>query len=134
MAEYDLVCDACGRPLEAEDALVAWTTRDGGESGFALAHTAHVPAGSTDRVEVRHLVAPNGYLRFVGERLGRRIDDPEPLRAILWALAPHVMRHDNAAEMDSMRAASFGAMVGVKPGSKPSALAAGAEARHEGGK
>ena len=36
-------------------------------------------------------------------------------KAIVWALAPFVMRHDNPAEMDTMRAASFGARPGVKP-------------------
>lgn len=134
MAEYDLVCDACHEPLEPEDALVSWTTRGDTDHGFALTHAAHVPAGATDRVEGRQVVWPNGYLRFVSERLGRRIADPEPLRAILWALAPFVMRPDNPTEMDSMRAASFGARLGVKPGTAPSAVAAGAQEKHEGGK
>lgn len=134
MAEYDLVCDLCHEPLSPEDALVSWTTEGEVERGFALTHTAHVPAGATDRVEGRTVVWPNGYLRFANDRLGRSIDDPEPLRAILWALAPFVMRPDNPAEMDSMRAASFGARLGVKPGTQPSALAAAAQEKHEGGK
>ena len=134
MSEYDLVCDACRDPLAPADAFVSWTTEGQVERGFALTHTAHVPNGATDRVEARMVVWPNGYLRFVSDRLGRRIDDPEPLRAILWALAPFVMRHDNAAEMDSMRAASFGQRLGVKPGTQPSALAAAAQEKHEGGK
>jgi len=134
MAEYDLVCDACHEALEPEDAFVSWTTGAEGESAFSLTHAAHVPSSATDRVEGREVVWPNGYLRFVSERLGKRQTDAEPLRAILWALAPFVMRHDNAAEMDSMRAASFGQRLGVKPGAKPSALAAGAEEQHEGGK
>jgi len=129
MAEYDLVCDVCADPLEPEDAFVSWTSSGGAEHGFALTHTGHVPAGATERVEGRQVVWPNGYLRFISERLGQRIEDPEPLRAILWALAPFVMRHDNAAEMDSMRAASFGARLGVKPGTKPSAPGVGAPGR-----
>ena len=135
MSEYDLVCDECKHPLTSEDAVVSWTTTsDGAERGFALTHAGHVPAAATHRAEGRAVVHPNGYLTFVGERMGKRIDDPVPLRAILWALAPFVMRHDNPAEMDSMRAASFGERPGVKPGTKPSALAAAAEEKHEGGK
>ena len=134
MAEYDLVCDVCGRALEPEDALISWAVTDGVERAFALTHTGHVPEGNTERFEVRQAVWPNGYLRFVGERLGRRIEDPAPLRAILEALAPFVMRPDTGFEMDSMRAASFGQRPGVKPGTQPSALAAAAQERHEGGK
>lgn len=115
MTEYDLVCDACAQALETADAIVSWTADGAGERGFALTHTAHVATDATERAEVRQLVYPNVYLRFVSDRLGRRIDDPEPLRAILWALAPFVMRHDNPTEMDSMRAASFGQRLGVKP-------------------
>src|SRR5439155_26902862 len=92
---------------------------EGAETGFALTHAAHVPTAATERLEARKLVWPNEYLRFVSARLGMRIADPEPLRAIVWALAPFVMRHDNAAEMDGMRAASFGAVPGVKPGTQP---------------
>jgi hypothetical protein len=61
-------------------------------------------------------VLPNEFLGFVSERFGREIAEPEPLRAIVWALAPFVVRHDNPAEMDILRAASFGARPGVKPG------------------
>jgi len=53
---------------------------------------------------------------FATERFGRTIVDPEPLRAIVWAIAPFVVRHDNPTEMDSMRAASFGQRLGIKPG------------------
>ncbi len=113
---------------------MSWSSAGGAERGFALTHTACVPASATDRVEGRQVAWPNGYLRFVADRLGRRIDDPEPLRAILYALAPFVMRPDNPAEMDSMRAASFGQRLGVKPGTEPSALAAAAQEPHEGGK
>ncbi|MBI2324162.1 MAG: hypothetical protein HYU87_04270 [Chloroflexi bacterium] len=134
MAEYDLVCDVCREALSAADALISWTTEGQLERGFALTHTAHVPAGATDRFDGRMVTSPNGYLRFVSERLGHRVDDPEPLRAILWALAPYVVRPDNPAEMDAMRAASFGARLGVKPGTQPSALAAGAQEKHEAGK
>lgn len=134
MSEYDLVCDACHKPLTSEDAAISWTTDGDVERGHSLTHVAHVPAGATDRVEGREVAWPNGYLRFVGARLGRRVEDPEALRSILWAIAPFVMRHDNPAEMDSMRAASFGQRLGVKPGTKASALSAGAEEQHEGGK
>jgi hypothetical protein len=116
VAEYDLVCDACGQALETADAVVAWTRDASGERGFALTHTGHVASSATERAEVRQLVWPNVYLTFISDRLGRKIEDAEPLRAILWALAPFVMRHDNPTEMDSMRAASFGQRLGVKPG------------------
>ena len=135
MAEYELTCDACGEACEPADAVVSWTSAEGTERSFALTHAAHVPEGATDRVEARRLVWPNGYLQFITERFGARVADPEPLRAIAWALAPFVMRHDNAAEMDGIRAASFGAVVGVKPGTQPSAAAlAGKPAEVEGGK
>ncbi len=121
MSEYDLVCDACGKSCEPMDAVVSWNAKDGSESGFALTHAAHVPAGASERIEVRKLVWPNEFLRFVSARLGMTIAEPEPLRAIVWALAPFVMRHDNPAEMDGMRAASFGAIPGVKPGTEATA-------------
>src|SRR5438132_3275917 len=95
MAEYDLVCDGCGKACEPADAAVSWTANAEAETAFALTHLAHVPAGAGERIEVRKLVWPNEYLRFVSARLGKRMADPEPLRAILWALAPFVMRHDN---------------------------------------
>ncbi len=116
MSEYDLVCDICAKALVPRDSMVTWVATGSNESEFALVHIACAPAGANGRREVRWLVAPNGYLQFVSERLGKRNDDPEPLRAILWALAPFVLRPDNPSEMDSMRAASFGAEVGVKPG------------------
>ncbi|MBU6424308.1 MAG: hypothetical protein KGJ98_11150 [Chloroflexota bacterium] len=134
MPEYDLVCDACGGPLAPDDAVVSWSSTGGVERGFALTHTAHVPASASDRFEGRQAVWPNGYLRFVSDRLGRRIEDLDSLQAILAALAPFVMRPDNGAEMDAMRAASFGQRPGVKPGARPSAVAAAAQEPHEGGK
>src|SRR6266851_7030744 len=103
VAEYDLVCDACHEMVDPQLAIVSWTTDGSRESGFALTHTEHVPAAATDRAEVRLLVGPNEFLRFVTERFGRAIADPEPLRAIAWGLAPFVMRHDNGAEMDTLR-------------------------------
>jgi hypothetical protein len=133
VAEYDLVCDACGQPLETADGVVSWTEEGDGERGFALTHAAHAESAATGRAEVRQLVSPSVYLKFVSDRLGQRIDDPEPLRAILWALAPFVIRHDNPSEMDSMRAASFGQRLGVKPGTAPTA-SVGHEKQHEGGK
>ncbi|MBA2370498.1 MAG: hypothetical protein H0V71_02510 [Chloroflexi bacterium] len=117
MSEYDLVCDVCTKPLEPADGVLSWSTDGATESGFQLGHTGCVPPQATERLELRRLVLPNEYLGFVAERLGRQITDPEPLRAIVWALAPFVMRHDNPAEMDTLRAASFGARPGVKPGS-----------------
>ena len=134
MAEYDLVCDVCGKPLAVDDAVISWTAADAGDRGFALTHVAHVPAEATERYDGRRATSPYGFVRFVNERLGRSVAEPEPLRAIIWALAPFVMRPDNATEMDSMRAASFGERVGVKPGTKPSPLAAGAQEQHEAGK
>lgn len=134
VAEYDLVCDVCGGPLDPEDAVVSWTASGGTESGFALTHEGHVPAAATDRYEGRQAVWPNGYLRFVGERLGHPVADVDQLRAILAALAPFVLRPDNPAEMDGLRAAAFGQRMGVKPGARPSALAASAQEQHEGGK
>jgi hypothetical protein len=116
MQEYDLVCDVCGKPLEPADAVVSWTLEGTSEHGFTLGHSACVPATATSRLEVRRLVLPNEFLGFVSERFGREIAEPEPLRAIVWALAPFVVRHDNPAEMDILRAASFGARPGVKPG------------------
>lgn len=132
MSEYDLVCDVCGAALEPRDAVVTWVGGAVGERDFTLAHIACAPPGATERREVKQLVWPNEYLRFVAERFGRRNDDPEPLRTIVWALAPFVMRPDNAAEMDGMRAASFGAEPGVKPGSAERPKAVVAEV--EGGK
>ncbi len=116
MQEYDLVCDVCRKPLEPADAVVSWTLEGTSERGFALGHTACVPHDATSRLEVRRLVLPNEFLGFVSERFGRESAEPEPLRAIVWALAPFVVRHDNPAEMDILRAASFGARPGVKPG------------------
>ncbi len=116
MSEYDLVCDICGITVEPRDAVVTWVADARGEHDFALAHLACAPAGATDRREVKLLVGPNAFLEFTTERFGKTNPDPEALRSIVWALAPFVMRHDNAAEMDLLRAKSFGAEPGVKPG------------------
>ena len=121
MSEYDLVCDGCGLAVVPRDAVVTWVADERGERDFTLAHLACAPAGATERREVKLLVGPNTFLTFASERFGKVIADPEPLRAIVWALAPFVMRHDNPAEMDLMRAASFGAEPGVKPGSPAAA-------------
>jgi hypothetical protein len=121
VAEYDLICDSCGRTCDPLDAVVSWSAEGDVESGFVLTHRAHAAPGATGHAEVRRLVWPNEYLAFVNARFGRRIADPEPLRAIVAALAPFVMRHDNPAEMDGMRAASFGAIPGVKPGTEATA-------------
>jgi len=132
VSEYDLICDVCARSIEPRDAVVTWIADGRGEHDFTLAHLACAPPGATDRTEVKLLVSPNTFLAFVTDRFGKPNPDPEPLRTIVWALAPFVMRHDNPAEMDSLRAASFGAEPGVKPGA---AAAAGARtAKAEGGK
>ena len=132
MSEYDLVCDVCAETMEPRDAVVTWVTDGRGEHDFTLAHVACAPPGATHRKEVKLLVGPNTFLEFATERFGKLNPDPEPLRTIVWALAPFVMRHDNPAEMDALRAASFGAEPGVKPGS---AAAAGAtKVKAEGGK
>ena len=116
MSEYDLVCDVCGITVEPRDAVVTWVADDRGEHDFTLAHIACAPAGAAQRRDVKLLVGPNTFLTFVTERFGTPNPDPEPLRSIVWALAPFVMRHDNPSEMDLLRAASFGAEPGVKPG------------------
>ena len=135
MAEYDLICDVCHETVEPHLAVVSWTSDGPRESGFALTHADHVPANATDRAEVRRLVGPNEFLRFMTERFGRVVAEPEPLRAIAWGLAPFVMRHDNAAEMDTLRAASFGERPGVKPGTTGTAEVTTAKAKEvEGGK
>ncbi len=130
MSEYDLVCDVCGKTVEPRDAVVTWITDGRGEHDFTLAHIACAPPGATDRQEVKLLVGPNTFLTFVTDRLGKVDPDPEPLRSIVWALAPFVMRHDNPSEMDLMRAASFGAEPGVKPGA---AIGAGGTKKDDGG-
>ena len=130
MSEYDLVCDRCAIAVEPLDAAVTWVADGRGEHDFTLAHVACAPPGATERREVKLLVGPNAFLTFVTERLGRTNPDSEPLRAIVWALAPFVMRHDNPAEMDLLRAASFGAEPGVKPGTT---AAGGAAKKDEGG-
>ena len=130
MSEYDLVCDVCTVTMEPRDAVVTWVADGRGEHDFTLAHVACASPGATERRDVKLLVGPNTFLTFVTDRFGRPNPDPEPLRAIVWALAPFVMRHDNAAEMDAMRAASFGAEPGVKPGA---VAAGGTPKQNEGG-
>jgi hypothetical protein len=132
VSEYDLVCDVCAIAVEPRDAVVTWVADNRGERDFALAHVACAPPDATERAAVKLLVAPNAFLEFVADRFGKAIPDPEPLRTIIWALAPFVMRHDNPAEMDSLRAASFGAEPGVKPGL--AAATAAQAAKDEGGK
>jgi len=116
VSEYDLVCDVCATAVEPRDAVLTWVSDGGGEHDFTIAHVACAPPGATERRDVKLLVGPNAFLAFTTERFGQTNRDPEPLRAIVWALAPFVMRHDNPAEMDLLRAASFGAEPGVKPG------------------
>jgi len=137
MSEYDLICDVCHTALEPRDAAVSWTAAAGVESAFALSHLGCVPAGASQQQPVKQLVSPNEYLRFLTDRFAARIQDPDALSAIAWALAPFVVRHDNPAEMDGMRAASFGAVPGVKPWAKPGEAVAPAKEppkETEGGK
>ena len=133
MSEYDLVCDVCAITMEPRDAVVTWVTDGRAERDFTLAHVACAPPGATHRKEVKLLVGPNTFLEFVSDRFGKANPDPEPLRAIVWALAPFVMRHDNPSEMDALRAASFGAEPGVKFGA-PAGAGAAPKAKDEGGK
>jgi len=133
VSEYDLICDVCAVAVEPRDAVVTWVADGRGAHDFTLAHIACAPPGATERREVKQLVGPNAFLSFVAERFGETNADPEPLRTIIWALAPFVMRHDNAAEMDVWRAASFGAEPGVKPGAPPGAVTA-SKVKDEGGK
>ena len=132
MSEYDLICDVCAIAVEPRDAVVTWVVDGNGEHDFTLAHIACAPPGATERREVRRLVGPNTFLEFVTERFGKTNHDPDPLRTIIWALAPFVMRHDNPAEMDLWRAASFGAEPGVKPGTAAPGVAT--TVKDEGGK
>ena len=134
MSEYDLICDVCAVAVEPRDAVVTWVTDGQGEHDFTLAHVACAPPGATQRREVKLLVAPNTFLEFVTERFGKSNPEPEPLRTIVWALAPFVMRHDNPSEMDSLRAASFGAEPGVKFGTTVAAGAPVTKTKDEGGK
>ncbi len=134
MTEYDLVCDRCRKALVPLEAVVSWTRRGDVERAFALTHAPCVAADATQREEVRRLMWPNEFLRFATDRFAYRIADPDELRAIVWALAPFVVRHDNPAEMDGMRAASFGAIPGVKPGTEGQATAKAASAEVEAGK
>jgi len=130
VSEYDLVCDVCATSAEPRDAVITWVADGRGEHDFTLAHVACAPPGATERRDVKLLIGPNAFLAFATERFGRPNHDPEPLRAIVWALAPFVMRPDNPAEMDLLRAASFGAEPGVKPGAGG---AAGVPKKDEGG-
>ncbi|MDO8506842.1 MAG: hypothetical protein Q7S41_04445, partial [Candidatus Limnocylindria bacterium] len=109
-------CDACGNPVVPVEGTVSWVLDERGEHAFALTHEVCVPATASSREELRRLVWPSEFLRFVTDRFGHRMVDPEALRAIVSALAPFVMRPDNAAEMEEMRAATIGQIPGVKPG------------------
>jgi len=124
VSEYDLVCDRCGKALVPLEGIVSWTRDGTDERSFALTHAPCVPAEASQREEVRRLVWPNEFLRFATDRFSYRIADPDEVRAIVWALSPFVVRHDNPAEMDGMRAASFGAIPGVKPGTEQTATPA----------
>lgn len=115
MSEYDLVCDACGRVLLPSEGLVSWTDDGASERDHALTHRACTPRAATHRAEVRLLIAPQGLLSFALERINRRVEDPAAFSSLVWALVPFVMRADSGAEMQAMRAATFGAVPGLKP-------------------
>lgn len=141
MSEYELVCDACGTVLRPEEGVVSWREDPAArsEGGFALTHVACAPRDANARREARALVWPNGYLAFFGERFARlsegwSLADGSSLEALLHALAPFVMRHDSAGEMDAWRAASFGARPGVKPGEEGRAVVIKPGKEEEGGK
>jgi len=131
VSEYDLVCDRCGKALVPMEGIVSWTRDAADEGSFALTHAPCVAAEANQREEVRRLMWPNEFLRFATDRFAYRIAAPDELRAIVWALAPFVVRHDNPAEMDGMRAASFGAIPGVKPGTERTATLTAAKAGAE---
>lgn len=122
MAEYDLVCDVCRERLGASEAVLSWREdeRAKRERAFALTHQRCAPADANGRREARDLASPNGYLAFVAERFRRVADgwrmDVDTLESVLYALAPFVMRPDSGAEMDTLRAASFGARPGERLG------------------
>ena len=122
MAEYDLVCDACGEPVPPHDAILSWREDAAAkhEAEFTITHVGHAPADRNARREGRWLAWPNGYLTFFAERFERLAagwrTDPAALESLLHALAPFVLRPDSGAEMDSYRAASFGQRLGIKPG------------------
>ena len=122
MAEYDLICDVCGEAMPPYEAVLSWQQdeRAKRESRFKLSHAAHAPKDANAQREGRVLAWPNGYLAFFAERFARIgagwQSEPETVAALLNALAPFVMRPDSGHEMDSMRAASFGQTLGVKPG------------------
>lgn len=141
MSEYDPICDVCGEPLEPSEGVVSWREDPAArrEEGFALTHASCVPEGANARREARTLIWPNGYLAFFGERFARMSDgwtlaDGGALEGLLHALAPFVMRHDSAGEMDAWRAASFGARPGVKPGEEGRAVTTKPMKEEEGGK
>jgi hypothetical protein len=114
MSEYDLVCDVCGRVLLPSEGMVSWSDDGTSERAHALTHQACTPR-ATHRAEVRLLIAPQGLLSFALERINRRVEDPEAFRSLIWALVPFVVRPDSGAEMQAMRAATFGAVPGFKP-------------------
>ena len=115
MSEYDLVCDVCGRVLLPAEGMVSWIDEGASERDHTLTHQACTPKAATHRAEVRLLTAPQGLLSFALERINRRVEDPAAFRAVVWALVPFVIRPDSGAEMQAMRAATFGAVPGFKP-------------------
>ncbi len=116
MAEYTLTCDVCDRSLAPGEGQISWTAEGERERDHKLAHVACTPADATDAVPLRVLLGPGGFLTFVTERLAHRIAQPDAVAAILWAVAPFITRPDTGVEMNTMRAATFGQVFGVKPG------------------
>ncbi|HET8568018.1 MAG TPA: hypothetical protein VFM93_03405 [Candidatus Limnocylindria bacterium] len=110
------MCDACGKVLGLDDGAVTWTTDGTRERGHAVVHAACAPATATDRVGLRLVTAPAGFLEFVTDRFARQIEDPAALASIVWALASFFTRPDTGVEMNVLRAATFGTTFGTKPG------------------
>ena len=111
-----MVCDTCGRTVAPAEGVVSWTTEGARERDHAITHASCAPAAATDRLELRLLVSPAGFLGFVTDRFAHQIARPEVLASIVWALAPFSARPDTGVEMNVLRAATFGTVFGVKPG------------------
>lgn len=116
MQEYDVVCDTCGRTVTPDEGIVSWTTEGARERDHAITHASCAPAAATDRLELRLLISPSGFLGFVTDRFAHQIARPEVLASIVWALAPFSARPDTGVEMNVLRAATFGTVFGLKPG------------------
>ncbi len=111
-----MVCDTCGRSVASDEGVVSWITEGARERDHAITPASCAPAGATDRLELRLLISPNGFLGFVTDRFAHQVARPEALASIVWALAPFSARPDTGVEVNVLRAATFGTVFGVKPG------------------